>query len=142
MQQLGLGGSGADNGGDSGGAIFSRNGSLTVQNATIGGNIASGAGGGIVVINDGLLVFPIFVLDNTIVANNGPQECIVSGTVITSNGGTNSAANLIVNNSGCPKVTINTDPQLGSLQVNSPGLTPTMAIQYGVSPAVDVGDDA
>ncbi len=131
---LGGGDTGAQ-GADAGGAVFSRNGSLTVQNATISGNQATGSGGGVEVMNDGGTT--IFVLNNTIVAGNGAQECIVSGTVSM----TGSAANLIVNDAGCPKVTVNSDPQLGSLQLNSPGDTPTMAIQYG-SPAVDAGDDA
>ena len=130
---------GAD-GSDSGGAIFSRNGSLTVQNVTISGNRASVAGGGIEVMNDGGTT--ILVLDNTIIANNGSQECITKGTVATSNSGTNSAANLIMSNGGCPAVTLTSDPQLGLLLLNSPGDTPTMAIQYGTSPAVDAGDDS
>ena len=37
-----------------------------------------------------------------------------------------SAANLIMANSGCPGVTLLSDPQLGPLQLNSPGNTPTM----------------
>jgi Domain of unknown function DUF11 len=45
-------------------------------------------------------------------------------------------------NPGCPAVVQTSDPQLGLLQLNSPGDTRTMAIQYGVSPAVDAGDDA
>jgi len=139
---------GADNGGDSGGAIFSRNGSLTVQNATISDNQATGAGGGIVVYNDGSTT--TFILDNTIIANNGAQECIMegSGSVATSAGGISSSTNLIVNNSPtntsppqhpCPAAT-SSDPALDSLSPNSPGDTPTMALKAG-SPAVDAGDD-
>jgi uncharacterized repeat protein (TIGR01451 family) len=128
-------GTGANNGADAGGAIFSRNGSLTVQNVSISGNQATGSGGGIEVMNDGATT--IFVLDNTIIANNGAQECITSGTITTKG----SANNLIVNNSGCPNVTVSSDPQLGPLTLNSPGDTPTMAIVYGTSPAVDAGDD-
>ena len=136
----GLGGTGesggsAPNGADSGGAIFSRNGSLTVQNVTISGNQATGSGGGIEVMNDSATT--IFVLDNTIIANNGAQECIISGTITTKG----SASNLIVNNAGCPNVTVTSDPGLGPLQLNSPGDTPTMAIVSGVSPAVDAADD-
>lgn len=119
--------------GDSGGAIFSRNGSLTVQDVTISGNQATGAGGGIVVMRDGDTT--TFVLDNTIIANNGAQECIVTGTVTT----TGSQANLIVNNSSCPQVTVNTDPKLDSLKLNTPGDTPTMALLSG-SPARDAAD--
>jgi uncharacterized repeat protein (TIGR01451 family) len=129
----GLGGDTAvDNGGDGGGAIFSYHGSLTVQNSTVYGNAASGAGGGIETVLNGT-----FVLQNTIIANNGAQECITGGIVNTAK----SAANLITANFDCPNVTVSSDPQLGSLQINSPGDTPTMAIQFGVSPAVDAGDD-
>jgi uncharacterized repeat protein (TIGR01451 family) len=131
---------GGDNGGDSGGAIFSRNGSLKVQNVTISGNQATGAGGGIVVYKDSATT--IFILDNTIIANNGAQECITEGgTIITSSGGVNSANNLIVNNSGCPNVTVTSDPKLDTLpKLNSPGDTPTLALLPG-SPAIDAGDD-
>jgi uncharacterized repeat protein (TIGR01451 family) len=130
----GVGGdTGVDNGGDGGGAIFTYHGSLTVQNSTISGNAASGAGGGIETVLNGT-----FVLQNTIIANNGAQECITGGFVNTAG----SAANLITNNFDCTAVTLTSDPQLEPLQVNSPGNTPTMAIQYGVSPAIDAGDDS
>ena len=124
---------GVDNGGDGGGAIFSYHGSLTVQNSTIDSNAASGAGGGIETVLNGT-----FVLQNTIISNNGAQECITGGLVNTAG----SAANLITANSSCPAATVTFDPQLGPLKVNLPGDTPTMAIQYGVSPAVDAGDDS
>lgn len=126
--------------GDSGGAIFSRNGSTTVQNVTISNNEATGAGGGIVVYKDGATT--TFILDNTIIANNGAQECITEGgTIITSSGGVNSANNLIVNNSGCPNVTVPSDPMLDTQpKLNTPGDTPTMALLPG-SPAIDAGDD-
>ena len=127
----GLGAGGADNGGDSGAAIFSLHGSLTVKNATISDGAASGAGGGIVVMNASS-----FVLDNTIVANNGADECIVTGTPTP--GG---AGNLVTANDGCPGVVATDDPSLGALQLNAPGETPTMAVANG-SPAVDAGDDA
>lgn len=139
----------ADNGGDSGGAIFSRNGSLTVQNATISGNQATGAGGGIVVYNDGSTT--TFILQNTIVANNGAQECIMEGlgAVTTSSGGVGSSTNLIVNNSPtntsppqhpCPQGTLTSDPLLDSVPKPNSGDTPTLALKAG-SPAVDAGDD-
>ena len=134
------GGGNADNGGDSGGAIFSRNGSLTVQNATISNNQATGAGGGIVVYKDSDPTF--FILDNTIIANNGAQECIADAGILTSNGPAKSANNLIVNNSGCPKATVMSDPKLDTQpKPNSPpGDTPTIALLPG-SPAIDAGDD-
>jgi hypothetical protein len=125
-------------GSDAGGAIFSRNGTLLVQNATISGNHATYSGGGIEVYKDGSTT--TFLLDNTIVSGNGSQECIVHGSVVTTYSGAASAANLITSNDSCPSATPD-DPQLGGLQVNPPGDTPTMAIVYGVSPAVDVADD-
>ncbi|MGZ4138368.1 MAG: choice-of-anchor Q domain-containing protein [Actinomycetota bacterium] len=111
-----------------------------MQNVTISDGAASGAGGGIEVMNDGSAT--AFVLDNTIVANNGANECIVSGVVATSSGVVSSGGNLITANDGCPGVVETANPQLGPLQPNAPGDTPTMAIQYGISPAVDAGDDA
>ena len=131
----------ADDGGDSGGAIFSFDGSTTIQNATISNNQATGAGGGIVVYNDGSTT--TFILDNTIIANNGAQECITegSGSVTTSNGNLKSSTNLIVNNSGCPAATVTSDPNLDSLKLNSPGDTPTMAL-LSASPARVAADAA
>jgi uncharacterized repeat protein (TIGR01451 family) len=124
---------------DAGAAVFSRNGSLSVENATISGNTtsATATGGSIVVMSDGAIAS--FKLDNTILANNGTQECYVVNTVATSGGG-----NLIMANdpaNGCPGVAQSTNPQLAALALNSPGATRTMAIQYGSS-AVDNGDDS
>ena len=61
---------GAQDGIGGGGAIFSRNGFLTVLNSTISGNVAS-FGGGIIVAQDSASAPTSFVLQNTIVANNG-----------------------------------------------------------------------
>jgi len=141
----GSGGGLANNGDNAGGAIFSRNGSLTVQNATISNNQSTSDKGGVVVMNDGSTT--LFTLDNTIIANNGlngtdsASECDVIGTVTKSGAG-----NLVMSNGGCPGVVVSADPQLGPLQLNTSnppnsGDTPTMAIQNGVSPAVDAGDD-
>jgi uncharacterized repeat protein (TIGR01451 family) len=124
---------------DAGGAIFSRNGSLTVENATISGNTAksTATGGGIVVMSDG--VTAAFKLDNTILANDGFQECYTVNAV-----GKKGAGNLIMANdptNACPGVAQTANPQLSGLQLNTPGDTPTMAIQTGSS-AVDNGDDS
>ena len=120
------GGTGAGAGSSRGGAVFSRNGSLTVLNATFSGN-SSGTGGGLEVAGDG--VAANLTIRNTIVANNGSNEC--SQTSVnggsTANPGTNTK-NLIMSNSGCPGVVSTVDPVLGALQLNSPGNTPTMAI--------------
>ena len=120
--------SGGAPGADFGGAIFSRNGSLTVNDTTISANHETNpfGGGGIVVFEDGSTTS--FTLDNTIVANNGANECFVRGAVAT-----DGAGNLIVGNGAggpfgaCPGVARSTDPQLGPLQDNG-GPTPTMAI--------------
>jgi uncharacterized repeat protein (TIGR01451 family) len=108
-----------------------------IENATISGNQSSGEGAGVTVSTNGLLT-----LRNTIVANNMPgnAEC-----GFRSVGTAPGVANLITNNDptfGCPGVVVTSDPQLGQLQLNSPGDTRTMAIQYGVSPAVDAGDNS
>jgi len=123
---------------DAGAAVFSRNGSLSVENATISGNTtsATATGGGIVVMSDGATA--ALKLDNTVLANNGSSECYTVNVVANKGAG-----NLIMANdpsNGCQGVAQTADPQLGALQLNSPGDTPTMAVQIG-SAAVDNGDD-
>ncbi len=93
----------------------------------------------IVVYRDGMAVN--FIMNNTIIANNGPNECFFTGNV-TAHG----AGNLIMQNGSgmgqfrpCPGVVATSDPQLQPLQLNSPGNTPTMAIPLA-SPAVDKAD--
>jgi len=139
----GAGGSATtDNGADAGGAIFVRNGSLTVQDVTVSGNQGTGSGAGIVVINDGSPTS--FTLQNTIIANNGAQECFFDGSVTVSGVG-----NLIMSNgsgtggsfTACPGVATSSDPLLAALTLNAPGNTPTMALQAG-SPAIDAADPA
>ncbi|HEY6328514.1 MAG TPA: HYR domain-containing protein, partial [Blastocatellia bacterium] len=128
------GGPKADNGADAGGAVFSRNGSLTIADCTISGNRATGSGGGVVVVNDGATA--TFILRNTIIAGNGGDECFFTGTVTHDGSG-----NLIVENFGCPGMVSMDDPQLGPLQLNAPGNTPTMAITEN-SPAFQAADDS
>jgi hypothetical protein len=101
---------------------------------TISGNQATGSGGGVVVVNDGATAG--FTIRNTIIAGNGADECFFTGTV-THNG----SGNLIVENFGCPGMVSMDDPQLGPLQLNAPGNTPTMAIGVN-SPAFQAGDDS
>jgi hypothetical protein len=120
------------NGADAGGAIFTVNGHLTVQHSTVSGNEATGAGGGIVVAQDGAA--PVFTLQNTIIANNGANACSVQGVGITAS----FAGNLIQDNGNCGDPVSADDPQLGPLQDNQ-GPTPTMAISTN-SPAVDAAD--
>jgi len=138
-------------GGDAGAAIFSLNGSLSVENATISDNFATGAGGGVVVVADPLgapaSVTATFRLFNTIISRNGANECILEGTPDPVNGhvGTvdaNGSGNLILSNNGCPGVAVSADPELAPLALDPHSTigTPTMALPAG-SPAIDAGDD-
>ena len=139
------GGGNADNGGDGGGAIFSHDGDLTVVDSTFSGNQSTGSGGAIVAYNDlsnsGILggadTYINFTLNNTIIANNGSNECFFTGNVHAQGAG-----NLIMSNGSgaqpfgaCAAVVTTADPQLGALQPPSTngGETPTMAISIGSS---------
>jgi uncharacterized repeat protein (TIGR01451 family) len=143
----GAGGGGTATGGVArGGAIFSHNGSLTLVDVTIAGNQSKtinqsdGNGGGVVVFSDSSAAF---TLDDTIIANNGANECFFTGSVTATGAG-----NLITNNGSgtypfgtCPGVVTNIDPQLQALappSVNG-GKTPTMAIPL-YSSAMGVAD--
>ncbi len=72
-------------------------------------------------------------LYNTIISNNGLQECGI-GTSSAATG----AGNLIQTSVDCPGVVSTADPLLGQLQNNN-GKTPTMALP-STSPAVDAAD--
>ena len=129
----------ANNGADAGGAIFSLNGSLTLQNATISGNLVTGsdnqAGGGVVVMNSG--PGASLNLFNTILSRNGSNDCLLKGNVDVKGSG-----NLILNNTGCAGVAVSADPHLAALALDrrSKTGTPTFALPSD-SPAVDAGDD-
>ena len=135
-----MGGS-ADNGADAGGAIFSFNAFLLIADSTFSGNQSTGSGAGIVFIIDTITTNTIFVLDNTIVANNGANECYADASQVSG------AGNLIMQNGDgvrfgvCPGVVTTSDPNLGPLQQNSPGNTPTMAIVPD-SPAFNTADNS
>jgi hypothetical protein len=136
------GGGSADNGADAGGAIFSMGQSLEVNDSTFSGNQSTGSGAAIVVITDANGSKSVnFVLNNTIIANNGANECFFTGNVSAKG-----VANLIMQNGSgtgpfqkCPGPVTSSDPQLQSLQPDSPGKTPTMAITT-TSPAADRAD--
>lgn len=145
----GVAGGGPTNSGDgasAGGAIFSYNDwPLEITNSTFSGNQSTGSGGAVVAysyIPDAYGGPPIiFILNNTIIANNGANECFFRGTMNI--GG---IRNLIMNNgsgsgqfSACPGVVATSDPQLLPLELNSPGNTPTMAI-FPSSPAFNSAD--
>src|SRR5205814_8717771 len=78
----------------------------------------------------------LLTLQDTIVANNGTNECFVRG-----GGPTTGAGNLIMQNGSggsfgaCPGLVTNVDPQLGPLEPPSTngGITPTRAIGIGSS---------
>jgi len=138
----------AQDGVSGGGAILSRRGRLTVLNSTISGNEAR-IGGGILVVQDSENAPTTIVLENTIVANNGTNECAISamgaiagafvGNLITSNTpqGLKYQRETFV---GCQGVVTTEDPLLGPLQYNQ-GATPTMAIGPA-SPAFNAADPA
>jgi hypothetical protein len=142
------GGGSADNGGDAGGAIFAYdNWPLEITYSTFSGNQSTGSGAAIVDYGEILpgVVYPggtnFLLLNDTIIANNGANECFFTGSINA--GGVD---NLIMNNgvgtgpfSPCPGVVSTSDPQLGPLQLNSPGNTPTMAISLN-SPALNSAD--
>jgi uncharacterized repeat protein (TIGR01451 family) len=141
----------ASNGGDSGAAIFSLNGLLSIENATISDNFSTGSGGGVVVVADPLgaptSVTASFILRNTIISRNGGNECILEGTSDPINGHVGNVdaqggGNLILNNNNCPGVAVTTDPQLQALTVDphSQTGTPTLALPSD-SAAVNAGDD-
>ena len=136
----------ASNGDGVGGAVFSHDGSLRLVDVTISGNHSSGtggvtgSGGGVVVYSDQRPGVTSFVIQNTIIANNGANECFFTNLVTVSGAG-----NLIMQNGSgaqpfgtCPGVVTMNDPQLGRLQDNT-GPTPTMAIPL-FSSAMGVAD--
>jgi len=126
---------GVANGSGAGGAIFSLNGHLTVNDATISGNQSTESGAGIVMFLLGSpSLTPLLTLENTIIANNGPGECSIQGSVAV----VGAVGNLIQNNDNCPGVVATGDPLLGPLQLNR-GFTPTMAIPQ-TSPAFNAAD--
>lgn len=117
----------ADNGADAGGAIYSWHGSLEIRNSTITANQGTGSLAGVAVSGASFMLF------NTIISNNGAQECAIGTDSIV-----NGAGNLIQTNVDCPGVVFTSDPQLGPLQ-NNTGPTPTMAIA-STSPAINSAD--
>jgi hypothetical protein len=86
---------------------------------------------------------PSLTLDDTIIANNGANECFFTSSV--AHAGTH---NLITSNGSgtqpfgaCDGVVTTADPQLQPLQLNDPGNTLTMGILFGgaAMSAADVG---
>ncbi len=132
----------APNGGDAGGAIFSHNGLTTIVDSTFSNNQSTGSGGGVVIFSDNPFTPANLVLQDTILANNGANECFYTGNAAVSGVG-----NLITTNGSgtqpfgtCPGVVTTTDPQLdpNGLKDNG-GPTPTLAIPL-FSSAMGVAD--
>ena len=119
-----------------GGGIYNNSGTLTLTNSTVSGNSSSCAGGGI--YNSDTVNFK-----NTIIAGNSTggsaPDCL--GTV------TSQGYNLVQDTSGCTITGDTTgnitgqDPLLDPLALNSPGTTETRALGTG-SPAIDAGNPA
>ena len=141
------GGGAADNGQDEGGAIFAVDSNLTVENSTIVGNTSTGEGAGIVVdvnpitvIENGVpfTFFPpvSFNLFNTIVSNPSARECFYDEHITSMGDGNLIVSDNTSNRSNfleCPGIVTNQPPFLGPLQINLPGIVPTLAIRDGVS---------
>jgi hypothetical protein len=114
-----------------GGGIFSDGGSLTLTNSTFSGNYAVTTGGGVDILNGGVLNFT-----NTIIANSYSGDCHVAGTIATN-------TNNLVEDGSCAAGGVNFksgDPLLSALADNG-GPTWTMALGMG-SPAIDAGNNA
>jgi hypothetical protein len=138
------GGGSADKGADAGGAIFSLDNNLEITNSTFSNNRSTASGAAVVVYKDVGGAGPVnFILNNTIFANNGSDECFYTGKIDRLK--VKGAGNLIMNNGSggkfapCPGVAALADPQLLPLQLNSPGNTPTMAI-LRISSAFNAAD--
>ena len=134
------GGPGAQNGDGDGGAVFAVDGVLTILNSTFSGSETAGTGdGGAVSMYRSTRGFDADLeIRNSIIINSLPatDECDLSGSVSFAGSG-----NIIGNTTLCADGSESVDPALGPLQLNAPGLTPTMAIDAG-SPAFDTGDSA
>jgi hypothetical protein len=106
-----------------GGSGIHNNGTLTINNSTISGNSAKVGGG----------ISGPATLQNSIVANNSGGNC--SGTITSKGYNLSSDSTCSLNGPGDMQ---NTDPVLGSLQYNG-GPTQTLALLPG-SPAIDAGN--
>jgi len=100
---------------------------VTVNNSTFSGNSAY-SGGGIYSDDESTLT-----VNNSILANNGYDDCIHSGTFTGNN-------NLIMANYGCGTPTLTADPKLAPLG-NYGGSSKTLAL-LADSPAIDKGNSA
>ncbi|MBK7472799.1 MAG: hypothetical protein IPI73_21460 [Betaproteobacteria bacterium] len=128
----GAGGAGAGSGTARGGAIFTLDADVTVLNSTISNSGPGSLGDLYVLLTSDARTFN-FTLQNTILANNlgNSDNCFLNANPPTTINlvGNN---NVIESNDGatapCPGAASSVDPQLGPLQLNAPGNTPTMRI--------------
>ena len=123
-----------------GGAVFSVWGDVTVRNSTFSHNESTGQSAAIHVYHpdsDVLIRLTEFHLYNTIIANHdGANACQLHADVDA-----DGAGNLIQTNLNCQGSVGDGDPLLGPLQLNAPGMTPTMAIGFD-SAAYNTADPA
>ncbi len=112
-----------------GGGIYN-NFQLTLNNSTLADNSAGGTGGGILNTAAGTLNIKNSIVDKGTTGDNcaGPGSIVASGVNLSSDA-TCTGFSLL-----------NTDPLLGSLQLNAPGTTATHALLAG-SPAIDAVTD-
>jgi hypothetical protein len=111
----------------------------------VSGNASTGDGAGIVVYRstDSGSSATLRLMNTIVAGNTGHDECFLANGA-TDDGSTN---NLVTPHGdddirvACPGITQTEDPALGSLQLNEPGRTKTMAIGAG-SPALDNADPA
>ena len=133
----GAAGPGATGGKGLGGAVFERDGSLTVLNATISGNTAAQGGRGVYLLGDGSTAAA--TLTNTIIGQSDTNVTdFVAATINSGSTNTSGAGNIIGSQTGFGgSIVTSSDPMLGTLS-NNGGPTKTMALSTG-SPAIGTG---
>lgn len=119
--------------GSEGGGIYTKSGTITLNNSTLSGNSAAVGGG---VYNNGSTVNSA----NSIIAKNTAASGGPDFFGIIASQGYNLIGDTTDNSGETANDLINVDPQLGPLQ-NNGGATLTMALLAG-SPAIDAGDPA
>src|SRR5262249_18359730 len=135
-------GGGGQNGQGLGGAVFNRNGTVTIVNSTLSLNTAADGGRDVYNLSDGTGNTGTAHLANSILGQSGAKAA--SDFFSSAFNGGNAPLNTGVNNlMGKPGnfpaggLIAATDPMLGALAANG-GPTKTMALQFG-SPAFDAG---
>jgi len=114
----------------SGGAVYANANTLTIQNSTLAGNVATDKGGAVRQSKGAIANF-----QNSILANNSPTNCSASVGTITDGG-----YNLQFGDSSCFANQTPANPLLGTLKDNS-GATMTMELGVG-SAAIDKANSA